>query len=736
MAVLEAPPQSSGSPEPGGEGVGRVVGRRCVALLAAGTLLTFLAMGSLWGWRTFASSQGFADVATDMLRDAAVRDVVSDKIVTALEAQDPTAEMAASYRPVMKQVVALVVGTPAFQGVFHSGVRELHAQIARGFQSTVRVEVPDAAQMVKTRLKTTQPNLLASVPDEAFPVVVGLSESTPIDTLVRAASMCGWLAGPFAIAAVVCFLAAVLRAGDRRRAVEAVGWCLIGLGLFVWALLHVLGSIASRSGDTVLQGDAIRAVFWSTTNLLSIQSAIVVTAGAVLAVAGAYSGTTNLQTRGHLVWHGMWRRLEQPAWKGIASIALIAVAIVAMMWPAGTAAVVIRILAFAAFVAGAVGLLDLIGSRRWSSDTVGAGRVKVSTRRLAVGTFGVCLASCALLFFGGLAFVRAVRAPTAKHLSIAETGCNGHQELCDRRIDEVVFAGTHNSMSASNEDFIGANQLGGIRTQLARGVRALALDLHYGFRVDDLVRTDMSRGLGTSEQLTPEQQAAVDRVLALAGVGSEDSEPYFCHVRCEPGALKAEVGFARVHDFLRENPNEVVLIILQDEIDAADAVQVLQKSRLADLAYTWEPGSPFPTLRQMIEARKNVLIMAERGGGAEPWYHAAYGAGGLLQETEYQFDSVEAMSCAPNRSGTAGPLFLLNHWVSTSSPSPLMAARANARSTLLRRAQECAEARGQRPNILLVDFHDRGDLFKVVDALNEVRGDTGPFQAAPEPPAT
>ena len=89
MAVLEAPPQASGSPEPGGEGVGKVVGRRCIALLAAGTLLTFLAMGSLWGWRTFASSQGFADVATDMLEDAAVREVVADKIVTVMERAGP-----------------------------------------------------------------------------------------------------------------------------------------------------------------------------------------------------------------------------------------------------------------------------------------------------------------------------------------------------------------------------------------------------------------------------------------------------------------------------------------------------------------------------------------------------------------------------------------------------------------------------------------------------------------------
>jgi hypothetical protein len=65
-----------------------------------------------------------------------------------------------------------------------------------------------------------------------------------------------------------------------------------------------------------------------------------------------------------------------------------------------------------------------------------------------------------------------------------------------------------------------------------------------------------------------------------------------------------------------------------------------------------------------------------------------------------------------------------------------MAARANSRSTLLGRAQRCEEVRGKRANIILVDFHDRGDLFKVVDTLNKVRGDTSPFQAGPEPPAT
>ena len=48
-------------------------GRTSVALLVAGCLFTALAGLSLWSWRSFANSQGFADVATDMLKEPAVR---------------------------------------------------------------------------------------------------------------------------------------------------------------------------------------------------------------------------------------------------------------------------------------------------------------------------------------------------------------------------------------------------------------------------------------------------------------------------------------------------------------------------------------------------------------------------------------------------------------------------------------------------------------------------------------
>jgi hypothetical protein len=63
-------------------------------LVLVATLLPNLAMVSLWSWRTFASSQGFADVTTDMLKEPAVRGAVAEQIANALEQEMTTAHVA------------------------------------------------------------------------------------------------------------------------------------------------------------------------------------------------------------------------------------------------------------------------------------------------------------------------------------------------------------------------------------------------------------------------------------------------------------------------------------------------------------------------------------------------------------------------------------------------------------------------------------------------------------------
>jgi hypothetical protein len=154
----------------------------------------------------------------------------------------------------------------------------------------------------------------------------------------------------------------------------------------------------------------------------------------------------------------------------------------------------------------------------------------------------------------------------------------------------------------------------------------------------------------------------------------------------------------------------------------------MEEAGLADYAITPPAaGAAWPTLGELIDGDKRLLVMAEEQGGAAPWYQAGYER--LLQETPYEFPQPADLldparlpaSCAPNRGTGAAPLFLLNNWVGTDpAPRPSNAARVNAYGPLLRRARECERIRHRLPNLVAVDFYREGDVFGVVDTLNGV----------------
>jgi hypothetical protein len=697
------------------------LGHGTLAFVVVGVVLTNLAMVSVWSWRTFASSQGFADVTTDMLKEPAVREAVAEQVVTALEDQEPTARFAVAARPVVEAIVADLVATEAFQGVFHAGVRELHASIVNGRSSRLLVNVDDTAQLVRDGLTVVNPELSDAIPDGAIPVAVGISQSTPLDTTMRVASLAGWLAAPFAIGAFACFAVAVRKARDRRRALEAIGLALILTGVAHFAVLSVGVNLAASLGDDMRERTALRAVFWSAMHLINVQAKVVITIGAVLAVAAAHAGTGRIRVRLVELRAQVAVALTRPAWRALACVAAIAAGFFAMRWPEATTAIVIRMVAFVAFLAGAIGLLDVLGSVNWGQD--GAARLQRAGHRLALGAAALIAFFSAATLFGGLAFARALRAPNVAHADMAEVGCNGHIELCDRRLDDVVLAGTHNSMAASSQQgYVFARHRGGIGAQLASGVRAFLLDLHYGARTQTLVRTDFrseSEQELANAELTPDERAAVNGVLGLLGGVPEDAERtvYLCHLYCEFGATPALDAFRRISDFLRENPNEVIVLVLEDFVDPTDAKAVLERSGLADRALAWQPGEPLPTLGEMIRRKDNVVVLVENDGGSAPWYIPAYD---MLQDTPYSFTRPQDFSCELGRGAAGNPLFMLNHWITVDPPSRTVAAEANARRVLLERARRCHAERGQLPNILAVDFYADGDLREVVDILNGV----------------
>lgn len=277
--------------------------------------------------------------------------------------------------------------------------------------------------------------------------------------------------------------------------------------------------------------------------------------------------------------------------------------------------------------------------------------------------------------------------------------CNGDPSLCGRRLNEVVLAATHNSMSAQSLGWQIPNQQVGIPDQLRLGVRGFLLDTYYAHREPN--------GTVVNDP-TPTAQSQI----------------YLCHVLCQLGATPLVDVLRSMRDFLRANPSNVLVIVNEDSVSPTDFAAVVESSGLLQHVYKGEPGPKWPKLRKMIRRSEQVVLLAERQSAPVPWYHQAYS--GILQETPYNWPALSQLtdpsnwpeSCRPFRGGTTGSLFLMNHWSPPVAPTPATSAVVNATDTIVGRASTCAYVRGAIPNIVAVDLFQSGGLLQAVAELN------------------
>lgn len=255
--------------------------------------------------------------------------------------------------------------------------------------------------------------------------------------------------------------------------------------------------------------------------------------------------------------------------------------------------------------------------------------------------------------------------------------CNGHEELCDRKFNEVAFPATHNSMSNAEEEWSIPNQNFGLERQLADGVRGFLLDVY-----------------------------------------KENDELVLCHTACVLGSRPFNDALHGYVEFLEVNPHEVLIFIIQDGTDTESIAGSFTETGLDKYVYTHTDGETWPTLRTMIEADTRLLVTLE-GGDPPPAYMRKFWNIGW--DTPYSFESAEDFSCEENRGTKGNDLFLVNHWLSTPLSSPENAQAVNPYDVLSPRVKKCEEEGGQIPNVVAVDFYEIGALFQVVDELNGVR---------------
>ena len=283
--------------------------------------------------------------------------------------------------------------------------------------------------------------------------------------------------------------------------------------------------------------------------------------------------------------------------------------------------------------------------------------------------------------------------------SAARAPCNGDRSLCDRHFDHVVLPAAHNAMSAASLGFAFPNQPVGIPDQLAQGVRGFLFDTYYAHREPDgTVLVDP----------TPTPQSSL----------------YLCHVACQIGATPLIDVLRAMRSFLNRNPRNVLAIVNEDYVSPADFNREFKRAGLRRHVWRGRTGPRWPTLRTMIRQRRQVVVLAEHDSGNVPWYHEAYA--GILQETNYNWPLAAQItdpanwpaSCAPNRGGRTGSLFLMNHWSPPFGPTTAGSAIVNATNVLVGRARACRATRGLMPTIVAVDMFQSGGLFAAVRQLN------------------
>ena len=281
------------------------------------------------------------------------------------------------------------------------------------------------------------------------------------------------------------------------------------------------------------------------------------------------------------------------------------------------------------------------------------------------------------------------------HLIPAHTAnlCNGHAELCSRKFSNVTFVGTHDSPFVG--DSPSDNQNVAVADQLKAGIRFLSAQTH------------------------------LDPFKALS----------LCHTSCfleDAGSLTSYL--TTIKSFLDGNPSEVVTLLLTngDNVDPKTFASSFSSAGLDKYAYT-PASSPlaidkWPTLGDLIAANTRLVAFLDYGAQSTVPY--------LLDEFSYFFETPYDTTdpnfpqCKIDRPPNANPdgrMYIVNHFLDVKLfgdvlvPDRNDAAKTNAATgagSIGAQVGLCQGLYGRNPIGILVDFFDKGNVFKAQDTLN------------------
>lgn len=670
------------------------------------------------------SARHFSDRAAAALADPDVRSVLSREITDRVVLRSEPDLVSA--KPLIESAVAGLTGSPPFVALFEDGVRRVHGALLSGDDSRLRLDLRDMGVLVQSALVHLPIDGVDRIRADVALRLTAVNSVT--ETAAEAARRLRVLSFALILAALVSAAAAIVLARDWRRTVQVLGFSVAGLALAT-VLVLAGGRVAVErlSSDQEIDRRAAGAVWDAFLGDLGGLLLLVAAFATIVAAAVASQSTLpDLVPALRRGWELASRKPRRAVWRVARGAALVVLGVAIVVEPLRALRLVGTGAGLLVLYAGVDELLSAARDRRAARAEIGRRDLVASFAPVAVG----------LVAFAAVGLFVATGGATAPPV-VRTAACNGHAELCSKRLNEVTLPASHNAMSSSAEEgwFSAAHTLS-IGDQLRAGVRGLLIDAHYGLQAGNAVRTDLSERserAGNKDRdlyektLGPEGLAAIQRIRDRILPGEGTPGVFLCHRFCELGATEITGALREVRAFLVEHPDEVLIMVIEDYVLPSAIVVAFEEAGLSEKVYRGPPAGPFPTLREMIDSGQQVVVYAENHGGAAPWYTRGYDA--AIQETPFTFKRSVLLAtpsrwpatCVPNRGEDDAPLFLINHWVNTDpTPRPSDAAKVNARPVLVGRARECEQIRDRQPTLLAVDFTQEGDLYGAADVLNGV----------------
>ena len=686
-----------------------------------------LVLGVLLGYatRSVFNSEAFSRRVAASLGQPGVSAYVAGKIADGVVAAKPDLT---GVRPIIIAGSRTLVASPPFRLAVRRAALEAHRALMSGTVEKLMLSVQDVSEILKAAL-AMNPELAAKLPRKLTAHLIALEDLPAGEIaarLVRAAFRARVSSLLLLFGGMGLLIAGVSLAPDRRRMVFRAGVTVAVAACVLWAIARFGGYALGAIPRDKAMGELASGLWWAFFGDLRFWALALGMVGIVFAsVSASLLQRTHVDERLRTIWGWLVTTPETRGRQFLHGLAVLLLGACAVGWPG-------PVLSLLALLAGVVitflGLREVFAAAMMTVHQLELAHEKAA-RPEAEGGWSparfVVAGVLVLAIVGGVTWW-VMRSPDGPVEDAVITACNGYPELCDRRLDQVAFATSHNSMGAGdNPGWLFPNQNKSIPKQLEDGVRAFLIDVHYGMPVEDKVKTIMENEAAAMAKyeavLGKEGMAAALRIRdRLVGGDENEKAVYMAHGFCELGAIKFVETLEQMHDFLVENPGEILIIVVQDEgVSPQDVAKCFEESGMIDFVYRGPAKPPWPTLREMAESGQRVLVMAENNADSVAWYHPVLG---LVQETPYTFHEPSEFSEKPNRGGRNGSLLLMNHWIeSTPMPKPSNAEIVNSYDFLLKRAKRCQKVRKHIPNLVAVDFYATGDLMRVVQTLNRVK---------------